>query len=301
MLELDPIFVDDGALARVVPGFRARPFQLDMARAVADAISDKAVLVAEAGTGTGKTFAYLAPALRSGGKVIISTGTKTLQDQLFDRDIPTVRDALKLPVSVALLKGRANYVCHHHLERALVDGRFSSRQDAVDLGTVSSFARTSATGDRADCSDVSESAPVWAHVTSTRENCLGSDCGHFDHCFVMRARKNALEADVVVVNHHLFFADLVLRDEGVGELLPSCNTIIFDEAHQIPETATLFFGESVSTAQVVTLVRDVVLEAASGAKDSRELPESARALEKAARDLRLVFAEDTGRMPMRSI
>jgi ATP-dependent DNA helicase DinG len=301
VLELDPIFVDDGALARVVPGFRARPFQLDMARAVADAISDKAVLVAEAGTGTGKTFAYLAPALRSGGKVIISTGTKTLQDQLFDRDIPTVRDALKLPVSVALLKGRANYVCHHHLERALADGRFSSRQDAVDLGTVSSFARTSATGDRADCSDVSESAPVWAHVTSTRENCLGSDCGHFDHCFVMRARKNALEADVVVVNHHLFFADLVLRDEGLGELLPSCNTIIFDEAHQIPETATLFFGESVSTAQVVTLVRDVVLEAASGAKDSRELPESARALEKAVRDLRLVFSEDTGRMPMRSI
>src|SRR5687767_13683717 len=217
-----------------------------MARAVASAIEDKAVLVAEAGTGTGKTFAYLVPALRSGGKVIISTGTKTLQDQLFDRDIPQVREALKVPVSVVLLKGRANYVCHHYLERTLADGRFSSRQDAHDLGLIASFARTSVTGDRADCPVVSETAPIWSQVTSTRENCLGSECGHFDSCFVMQARKQALEADVVVVNHHLFFSDLVLRDEGLGELLPAFNTVIFDEAHQIPETATLFFGESTS-------------------------------------------------------
>ena len=301
MLDLDPIFVDEGALAQVVPGFRARPFQLDMARAVAAAIEARGVLVAEAGTGTGKTFAYLAPALRSGGKVIISTGTKTLQDQLFDRDIPTVRNALKLPVTVALLKGRANYVCHHHLERALADGRFASRQDASDVGLIASFARTSTSGDRAECSEVSESAPVWSQVTSTRENCLGSDCAHFDRCFVIQARKNALEADVVVVNHHLFFADLVLRDEGLGELLPACNTVVFDEAHQIPETATLFFGESVSTAQLVTLAKDTVIEAAISAKDSRDLPDSARALEKSARDLRLVFRDDSGRLAMRVI
>ena len=301
MLELDPIFAEEGALAAAVPGFRVRPFQLDMARAVAAAIADRSVLVAEAGTGTGKTFAYLVPALRSGGKVIISTGTKTLQDQLFYRDIPTVRSALKLPVTVALLKGRANYVCHHHLERALGDGRFASRDDVRDLGLIQRFARTSGTGDRADCSGVSETAPVWAQVTSTRENCLGSDCSHFDQCFVMQARKQALEADVVVVNHHLFFADVVLRDVGVGELLPACNTIILDEAHQIPETATLFFGESTSTAQLVTLGRDAVLEAASGAKDSRSLPEAAHALEKAARDLRLVFGEESGRMPMRVV
>jgi len=299
--DLDHIFVDKGALAQVVPGFRARPFQLDMARAVAATIRDRTVLIAEAGTGTGKTFAYLAPALRSGGKVIISTGTKTLQDQLFDRDIPTVRNALKLPVTVALLKGRANYVCHHHLERAAADGRFASRQDAVDLGLIASFARTSGSGDRSDCSEVAESASIWSSVTSTRENCLGSDCAHFDRCFVMQARKNALEADVVVVNHHLFFADLVLRDEGLGELLPACNTVVFDEAHQIPETATLFFGESVSTAQLLTLARDTVLEAAAGARDSRDLPDSARAVEKAARDLRLEFVEDSGRMPMRAI
>jgi ATP-dependent DNA helicase DinG len=301
VLELDPIFAENGALSAAVPGFRPRPFQLDMAHAVADAIAAQTVLVAEAGTGTGKTFAYLVPALRSGGKVIISTGTKTLQDQLFDRDIPTVRKALKLPVTVALLKGRANYVCHHHLERSLADGRFASREDVRDLAIVERFARTSSTGDRADCSAVSESAPIWSQVTSTRENCLGSDCKHFDACFVMQARQQALEADVVVVNHHLFFADVVLRDEGLGELLPACNTVIFDEAHQIPETATLFFGESLSTAQLSALARDTVLEAASDAKDSRSLPEAARGLDKAARDLRLSFSEESGRIPMRVI
>ncbi len=299
MLDLNPIFAEEGALARSVRDFRPRPFQLEMARAVASAIEDRAVLVAEAGTGTGKTFAYLVPALRSGGKVIISTGTKTLQDQLFDRDIPMVRAALKVPVTVALLKGRANYVCHHHLERALADGRFASREDARNVGLIERFARVSPTGDRSDCSEVSESASVWPHVTSTRENCLGSDCSHFDECFVMQARRQALEADVVVVNHHLFFADVVLRDEGVGELLPACNTVIFDEAHQIPETATLFFGETVSTAQLVSLARDTVIEAAVGARDSTTLPDAARALEKAARDLRLVFPEDSGRMPGR--
>jgi ATP-dependent DNA helicase DinG len=272
-----------------------------MAQAVASAIDERRVLVAEAGTGTGKTFAYLAPALRSGGKVIISTGTKNLQDQLFDRDIPKVRDALKLPVTVALLKGRANYVCHYHLERTLADGRFVHRQDAQDLAEIARFARTTQTGDRADCKIVSESAPVWSQVTSTRENCRGSECPHYDACFVMQARKQAMEADVVVVNHHLFFADLVLRDEGVGELLPACNTVVFDEAHQIPDTATLFFGESTSTAQLLTLSRDVLLEVHTAAKDSRDLPDAARAVEKAARDLRLVFREENGRMPLRAV
>ena len=301
MLDLDPIFSDDGALSKSVSDFRPRPFQLDMARVVATAIENCEVLVAEAGTGTGKTFAYLVPALRSGGKVIISTGTKTLQDQLFDRDIPMVRSALKMPVTVALLKGRANYVCLHPLDRAMADGRFASREDARHLGTIASFARTTTSGDRADCSDVPENAPVWSHVTSTRENCLGSDCHHFDSCFVVQARKQALEADVVVVNHHLFFADVVLRDVGVGELLPACNTVIFDEAHQIPETATLFFGETLTTAQLVTLSRDIVVEAAAAAGDSRSLPDAARALERAARDLRLVFRDDSGRLPARAL
>ncbi len=297
--DLDTLLCAEGPLARVIKDFRARPFQLEMARAVAEAIESNAVLVAEAGTGTGKTVAYLVPALMSGGKVIISTGTKTLQDQLFDRDLPTVRHALKVPVTVALLKGRANYVCHYHLERALGGSRLPTREDARHLRLIERFARVSQTGDRSDCGTVPEGAGVWSYVTSTRENCLGSECPHYNRCFVMEARKQALAADVVVVNHHLFFADLVLRDEGVGELLPACNTVIFDEAHLLPETASLFFGESVSTSQYIELARDARLEGAASAKDCAALPEAAQALDKAARDLRLVFREDSGRLPLR--
>ncbi len=297
MSDLASVFSATGALAQVVPGFRARPFQLEMAGEIQKIINNQQVIVAEAGTGTGKTFAYLAPALLSGGKVIISTGTKTLQDQLFGRDIPTVRDALKVPVSVALLKGRANYVCHHHLERAKSDGRFPSRDDAMHLARIESFARTSASGDRADLAEVPEHATIWPFATSTRENCLGSNCTHFDKCFVMKARKQALEADVVVVNHHLFFADVMLRDEGVAELLPACNTVIFDEAHQLPETASLFFGQSVSTTQLIDLARDARIEGATVARDFAALPAAAGALEKSARDLRLAFEDGGARLP----
>jgi ATP-dependent DNA helicase DinG len=299
--DLASVFSPAGALAQVVPGFRARAGQLEMAEAIKKVIYNQKVIVAEAGTGTGKTFAYLVPALLSGGKVIISTGTKTLQDQLFNRDIPTVRDALKVPVSVALLKGRANYVCHHHLERARFDGRLPSRDDVMHLARIDSFARISTTGDRADCAEVPEHASVWPLVTSTRDNCLGSQCAHYDQCFVMKARKQALESDVVVVNHHLFFADLVLREDSVAELLPACNTVIFDEAHQLPETASLFFGQSVSTTQLVDLARDARIEGATSAKDFAALPEAANAVEKAARDLRLAFDESGLRMPASAI
>ena len=301
MAVLDELFDAEGALARVIRNFRVRPFQLEMARAVAHAIATRSVLIAEAGTGTGKTFAYLVPALASGGKVIISTGTKTLQDQLFDRDIPTLRAALKVPVTVALLKGRANYVCHHHLERALADGRFPAREDVRHLSAIERFARSSSTGDRADCAAVPETAGAWLYATSTRENCLGSECRHYDRCFVMKARSDALAADVVVVNHHLFFADVVLRDEGMGELLPACNTVIFDEAHQLPETASLFFGESVSTAQLIELARDTRLEAVAGARDYAPLPVAAQELDKAGRDLRLAVREESGRLPLRAL
>ncbi len=255
-VQLEHFFSEGGPLGRVIPGYRLRPQQLEMAQAVRAAIEQASVLIAEAGTGTGKTFAYLAPALTEGGKVIISTGTKTLQDQLFTRDIPTVRKALQAPVTVALLKGRANYVCHYHLERAKHEGRFASRDEVVYLARIESYARTSASGDRSACPDVPEDAGIWPLVTSTRENCLGSECPHHEKCFVLEARRQAMEADVVVVNHHLFFADVVLRDEGVAELLPACNTVIFDEAHQLPDTASLFFGESVSTNQLLELARD---------------------------------------------
>lgn len=301
MQDIEAIFSADGPLAGAITGFRAREGQLELAKAVAAAIRDNALLVAEAGTGTGKTFAYLVPALLSGGKVIISTGTKNLQDQLFDRDVRVVREALKVPVTVALLKGRANYICHHYLERAQHEGRFVSAEDARYLPIIVNFAKNNAGGDKSDVPDVPENATVWPHVTSTRENCLGSECAHYGKCFVMEARKQALAADVVVVNHHLFFADVVLRDEGVSELLPASNTIIFDEAHQLPETAGLFFGESVSTSQMVELARDVRVEAAVSARDTPSLPAAAQAFEKAARDLRLVFKEDAGRFPYQAL
>ncbi|HXF65650.1 MAG TPA: ATP-dependent DNA helicase [Burkholderiales bacterium] len=301
MPDLDSLFSEQGPLARAVKGYRPRPFQVEMARAVAETIASAGVLVAEAGTGTGKTFAYLVPAMLSGGKVIVSTGTKTLQDQLYDRDIPTVRAALGAPVTVALLKGRANYVCLYHLERALQDGRLPSREDARHLRAVERFACSTASGDRADCAEVPEGAAIWSYVTSTRDNCLGSQCPHYEDCFLMKARREALAADLVVVNHHLFFADLALRDEGVAELLPACNTVIFDEAHQLPETASLFFGEAVSTSQLIELARDVRLEAAAGARDYAPLPEAAQALDRAARELRLVFPEEAGRAPARQL
>jgi ATP-dependent DNA helicase DinG len=301
MQDLDSIFSAHGPLAQAVIGFRMRQGQLEMARAVADAIKNNSVLIAEAGTGTGKTFAYLVPALLSGGKVIISTGTKTLQDQLFDRDIQVVRDALKVPVTVALLKGRANYVCHHYLERAQHEGRFPSRDDARYLPLIANFARHSASGDKSDLPAVPENASIWSYVTSTRENCLGSECAHYSKCFVMEARKQALAADVVVVNHHLFFADVVLRDEGVSELLPASNTIVLDEAHQLPGTASLFFGSSVSTSQLIELARDTRIEAAASAKDYAALPAAAQVFDKAARDLRLAFQEDSGRFPFQAL
>ncbi|HEY3328124.1 MAG TPA: ATP-dependent DNA helicase [Novimethylophilus sp.] len=279
-------------------GYRLRPQQLEMAQAIHDAIEQRCVLVAEAGTGTGKTFAYLVPALLSGGKVIVSTGTKTLQDQLFNRDLPAVREALKAPVTVAMLKGRANYVCHYHLERAKAEGRFMSRDDVHHLHEIGRFAQRTQSGDKSELAIVPENAAIWASVTSTRDNCLGQDCAHYKECFVMEARKRAQAADVVVVNHHLFFADVMLRDEGVAELLPAANTVIFDEAHQLPETAGLFFGEDISTSQLMDLARDTHAEALTEAKDFKALPEATSALEKAVRDFRLVFGLEGARMPV---
>lgn len=298
MSDLDLVFADDGPLAETIPGYRMRQQQLEMAQAIEDAIKHGKQLVAEAGTGTGKTFAYLIPALLSGGKVIVSTGTKTLQDQLFNRDLPAVRDALKVPVTVSMLKGRANYVCHFHLERAMNEGRFLSREDANYVHKIKAFAEHTDTGDKSELTDVPENATIWPAVTSTRDNCMGQECNFYKDCFVMEARKRALAADVVVVNHHLFFADVMLRDEGVAELLPSANTVIFDEAHQLPEVAGLFFGEDVSTSQLMELARDTHAEAVTTAKDCLALPEATAALEKAVRDFRLIFAYEGSRMPV---
>ena len=294
--EVERFFSEQSPLAAEVASFRPRAQQREMALAVAEAIRDNAILVVEAGTGTGKTFAYLVPALLAGGKVIISTGTKNLQDQLFQKDLPMVRDALKAPVSVALLKGRANYVCHYHLSRTESDGMFKTREDIRHLGKIKQYAKVSDSGDKSGLADVPENAPIWMQVTSTRDNCLGQECPNHKECFVLKARSDAMKADIVVVNHHLFFADVMLRDEGVAELLPACNTVIFDEAHQLPETASLFFGESLSTTLLLDLARDTRIEAAASAKDFAPLPKACDELDKAARDLRLVFKKE-GRMP----
>jgi ATP-dependent DNA helicase DinG len=299
--EINDLFSASGTLAKGIEGFRPRQSQTDMARAVADAIQNRSTLLAEAGTGTGKTFAYLVPALLWGGKVIISTGTKNLQDQLFLRDIPIVRQAMNAPVTVALLKGRANYLCHFHLERTQQNGRLTSRDDVGYLRDISRFIKTTSSGDKAELSRVPENALIWNLVTSTRDNCLGAECTYYQDCFVMKARKEAQQADVVVVNHHLFFADVALKDTGVAELLPTANTVIFDEAHQLPDTATLFFGDTVSTSQVMELCRDVLAEGLTHARDGADWGAVVSTVEKAARDLRLTFPSEGTRLALEQI
>ena len=289
------IFSEGGALSRGIPEYSVRIQQLDMAERVAQAIHDCSVLVCEAGTGTGKTLAYLVPALLSGGKVIVSTGTKTLQDQLYRRDLPMVCKVINSPVSIALLKGRANYVCHYHLKRNLAEALLLSRDEVVQLHAIARFARVTRSGDCSEANEVPETSSAWSHATSTRENCLGQQCPDHEKCFVMAARREALAAEVVVVNHHLFFADVMLKDEGMAELLPACNTVILDEAHQLPQTATLFFGESLSTGQLLELARDAKVAMVQAARDMPDLPGFADKLERCARDLRLSLPRSPAR------
>lgn len=280
-------FSAEQGLAQAVSGFRQRDGQLALAESISDAIDQHQALVAEAGTGTGKTFAYLVPALLSGRQVMISTGTKTLQDQLFHRDLPAVLGALGLGLKSALLKGRSNYVCRHHLARNLADGRFASRQDVAVLHRIDRFAAISRTGDRAEAPGIAEDAPAWVHATSTRDNCLGQDCDYLDECYVLQARRRALQADVVVINHHLFCADLALRDDGVSELLPKADLLIFDEAHQLPDTATQFLGQTVSTRQFVEFARDIARAGRADAPDGADWIDLSGLIEQRLRELRL--------------
>lgn len=257
----------DGPFAREVPGFVPRAVQQAMATAVAAAIGERHALIAEAGTGTGKTFAYLVPALLSGKRIIVSTGTKALQDQLFHRDLPRVRSVLGARLSAALLKGRANYLCLHRLDQARTDGRFGSRDQVAQLHTIHAWSASTVSGDRAELAELPEDSPLWPRVTSTTDNCLGSDCPFFADCFVVKARRAAQEADLVVVNHHLLFADLAIKQEGFGEILPGAHAFILDEAHQIPELAGQFFSISLTTRQLSELAQDALAEctAVSGA------------------------------------
>ncbi len=294
--QVGQFFAAEGSLSKAFEQFTPRSDQEALAREIASAIDSNSRLVAEAGTGIGKTFAYLVPALLSGQKVIISTGTKTLQDQLFTRDLPRLLKALKLHVHASLLKGRSNYVCHFHLRRHIQEGRFERSADGAQLRKIEWFAARSATGDRADCHEVEEGAEVWGYATSTRDNCLGQECADWDRCFVVRARKEAQAADVVVINHHLYCADAALRDEGVAEILPSANVLIFDEAHQLPETCVQFFGTTISTRQLLDWCRDTFAAGLTEARDALDWQDVMGPVERAVRDLRLAWPQGAPRL-----
>jgi ATP-dependent DNA helicase DinG len=256
---LTELFGATGPLARSLPGYAPRPEQVAMAEHVATALDERETLIVEAGTGTGKTFAYLVPALVSGRRVIVSTGTRALQDQLYHRDLPAICGALGRPVRVALLKGRANYLCRHRLDLAEQQAyaRGLRREVASALPKVRAWSHVTSRGDIAELPGLGEADPVWPWVTSTRENCLGAECPVFDQCLVLAARREAQAADIVVVNHYLLMADLVLKEEGFGDLLPGADAIVIDEAHQLPDVAAQFLGYSVSTRQLSAIARDI--------------------------------------------
>jgi len=287
---VEAAFGADGALARAEPGYRERGAQLELACAVAQAIESRGVLAAEAGTGVGKTFAYLVPALLSDARVLVSTATKSLQDQLFLRDLPRLREVLQLPVTVALLKGRASYLCLQRLKQSRHEGAGTDRSALRTLARIESWAQHSASGDLAELEGLDERSPVIPLVTSTRENCLGSDCPEYRACHVMKARREAMAADLVVVNHHLFFADLALRDTGMAELLPSVEVAIFDEAHQLAEAGIGFLGETLGSTQAIDFARDLLAVGLAHARGLQPWPELAGGCERGARDLRLAVS-----------
>ena len=276
----------DGPFAKEVSGFAPRESQQDMADAVEDAIANGHNLIAEAGTGTGKTFAYLVPALRSGKRVIVSTGTKTLQDQLFHRDLPRVREVLGTRLRTSLLKGRANYLCLYRLDQTHKEGRFTTREQAAHLHATRAWAQRTSSGDRGEFAEVPEDSALWPRITSTAENCVGAECPMFADCFVVKARRAAQEADVVVVNHHLLFADLAIKQEGFGEILPGANAFILDEAHQIPELAGQFFSSSVTSRQITELANDALAECGTVSGALASLRESVEAIAPAVRKAR---------------
>lgn len=279
----------DGPFARELPNFAPREAQQVMARAVQHAIDEREILIAEAGTGTGKTYAYLVPALLSGQRVIVSTGTKALQDQLYFRDLPKVRSVLDARLKTALLKGRANYLCLYRLDQTVREGATFERTQAAQLAAIRAWSARTRRGDRMELADVPEESPLWPRVTSTPENCLGVECAFYDDCHVVKARREAQEADLVVVNHHLLFADLALKQEGFGEILPGAQAFILDEAHQIPELAGQFFSQSISARQVTELAQDSLNECTGITGAIGMLLEPVEALQESVRKLRLAL------------
>ena len=281
----------NGLLAQQIEGFTHRPQQIGMAEAVMQAIETQQHLIAEAGTGTGKTYAYLTPALLSGLKVIITTGTRNLQDQLFIRDLPRLQTAMASPAKIALLKGRANYLCIHRMEMALLDARGQRKNVLNWLIKVRDWAQHTERGDIAELHDIPEDAPVWPLVTSNTDNCLGQECPSWKQCHLIEARRKAQEADIVVINHHLLCADLSLKEHGFGDLLPAADVFIIDEAHQLADIAGGFFGNSLSSRQILELVKDTLAAYHQEAGDFAKLPDQLDTLKTATYDLRLAFGQ----------
>jgi ATP-dependent DNA helicase DinG len=282
-------FAADGPLAAADPGYTERAVQQTFARAVAEAIDARGALVAEAGTGVGKTFAYLVPLLLAGRRALVSTATKSLQDQLFLRDLPRLVRALGVPTQVALLKGRSSYLCRHRLEQAR-HGTLPDRFAVRALARVEAWAPGTRTGDLAEIEGLDERSPVIPLVTSTRDNCLGSDCTQFASCHLVKARREAMAADLVVINHHLFFADMALRDTGMAELLPSVEAVVFDEAHQLVETGVQFLGLTLGSAQSIDFASDLIGAGLAQARGLADWLALAGGIERAARELRLAGA-----------
>lgn len=251
---------EKGRLSTAIPGFVSRPQQLELALAIAKTIKERTTLVAEAGTGTGKTYAYLIPSLLADKKIILSTATKTLQDQLFNKDLPTLIRALGVSKKTQNLKGRSNYICHYRTKLHAEEGHFTNKQSASEILLIQKRLSRLTDGVKSELPEIKDDSAVWPYVTSTPENCLGSECPNYNDCFLVKARKRALDSDVVVINHHLFFADSKLKDGGFGDLLPYADVIVFDEAHQMADIATSFFGDRLGTRQIKELLKDTIRE-----------------------------------------
>ncbi|GAB2700034.1 ATP-dependent DNA helicase [Aliiglaciecola sp. 3_MG-2023] len=283
------LFAEDGVLSTAIEGFSPRASQIAMSNAIEQCIDDQVPLIVEAGTGTGKTFAYLAPAMISNKKAIISTGTKNLQEQLFHRDLPLLKKALKSNRQAALLKGRSNYLCLHRLGQHSGNSTLLERTTLDELTQVRQWASTTNTGDMGELKSLAENARVLPLVTSTVDNCLGRDCPDYEDCYLVKARNKAMDADIVVVNHHLFFADMALKDTGFGELIPEADVVVFDEAHQIPDIASEYFGEALSSRQIHDLARDIEIIKRTQLKDAEQLVKVAEKCRLIAADLRILF------------
>ncbi|OBX07555.1 ATP-dependent helicase [Gallibacterium salpingitidis] len=299
--QLKQIFSKDGLLSQSITQFQPRNEQIEMAHTVLETIEQKSQLIIEAGTGTGKTFAYLIPALLSQQKAIISTGSKNLQDQLFQRDLPTITKAMGFSGKIALLKGRANYLCLERLDRLHTRGFIGDRSLLNDFRALQSWRNATKSGDLNECTALAEDSTLIPQIVSTAENCLGSDCPFYKDCFVLKARKKALDADLVVINHHLFFADMAIKEEGFGELIPNAQIIIFDEAHQLPTIACQYFGETLSSRQLFELCHDTEIVYRTELKDMKQLGTAADIVQKVVQDFRLLLGIENQRGDLRQL